>query len=130
MLKDSAAWRICGILWDSDQYSECIEMGKMNRHELDPYPIPKEKNPLFINEPWIIDKSLLEYPVHPEPEDEEDNVRVYVPVDLNRKAILRRIDRIISQFGEANEENESEYSVEVNLTCIIHRMNQWRRKAA
>ena len=86
----------------------------MNRHELDPYPIPKDKNPLFINEPWIIDKSLLEYPVHPELEAEEDNVRVYIPIDLNRKAILRRIDRIISQFGEANEENESEYTVEVN----------------
>ena len=85
----------------------------MNRHELDPYPIPKEKKPLFINEPWIIDKSLLEYPAHPEPEEEEDNVRVYVPMDLNRNAILRRIDRVISQFGEANEENESEYYVEV-----------------
>ena len=32
----------------------------------------------------------------------------------DRNAIVRRIDRIISQFGEANEENESEYSVEVN----------------
>lgn len=32
----------------------------------------------------------------------------------DRNAIVRRIDRIISQFEEANEENESEYSVEVN----------------
>lgn len=86
----------------------------MKRHELDPYPLPKDENPLLINEPWIIDKSLLEYPVHPEPDDEEDNVRVYVPLDLNRNPILRRIDRIISRFREANEENESEYYAEVN----------------
>lgn len=32
----------------------------MEHHKLDPYPIPKEKTPLCINEPWLIDKSLLE----------------------------------------------------------------------
>ncbi len=32
----------------------------------------------------------------------------------DRNAIVRRIDRIISRFGEANEENESEYYAEVN----------------
>ncbi len=33
----------------------------MEHHRLAPYPIPKEKTPLCINEPWLIDKSLLEY---------------------------------------------------------------------
>lgn len=33
----------------------------MEHHSLDPYPIPKDKKPLYINEPWLIDKSLLEY---------------------------------------------------------------------
>lgn len=33
----------------------------MEHHRLDPYPIPKDKTPLCINEPWLIDKSLLEY---------------------------------------------------------------------
>ena len=31
----------------------------MEHHSLDPYPEPKDKSPLYINEPWLIDKSLL-----------------------------------------------------------------------
>ena len=46
----------------------------MNQHSLDPYPIPKDVNPLYINEPWLADKTLLEYPPHVEPEDKKDNV--------------------------------------------------------
>ena len=87
----------------------------MEHHRLDPYPIPREKTPLCINEPWIVDKSLLEYPHHIEPEEQEDNVRVYVPLDLNKKAILRRIDRVIVQYGEATEENEMEFSIDINM---------------
>ncbi len=87
----------------------------MERHDLNPYPLPKDNSPLYINEPWLIDKSLLEYPPHPEPEEDEDNVRIYVPVDLNRKAILRRLDCIISQYGEANEDNESDYYTDVSM---------------
>ena len=29
------------------------------RHDLNIYPIPKEKTPMFINEPWLSDLSLL-----------------------------------------------------------------------
>ena len=33
-----------------------------DRIQLDPYPIPKEERPLFINEPWLIDASIdMEY---------------------------------------------------------------------
>lgn len=32
----------------------------MEHHTLDVYPIPKDKEPLYINEPWLIDRSLLE----------------------------------------------------------------------
>lgn len=44
------------------------------RHDLDPYPIPKEESPMYINEPWLIDGSLLGYAdkVCKEPEDQED----------------------------------------------------------
>ena len=87
----------------------------MEHHRLDPYPIPKNKTPLYINEPWLIDKSLLEYPPHREPDEKEDNVRIYVPIDLNRDAILRRLDRVIAQYGEATEENEMEFSVDVGM---------------
>lgn len=41
----------------------------MKHHRLDPYPIPKDKTPLYISEPWLIDKSLLEYLQHREPEE-------------------------------------------------------------
>ena len=30
----------------------------MEHHDLDIDPIPKESKPLFINEPWLIDRSL------------------------------------------------------------------------
>ena len=33
----------------------------MEHHEITPYPIPKDKAPLFINEPWLIDKYLFDY---------------------------------------------------------------------
>ena len=87
----------------------------MEHHRLDPYPIPKDKTPLCINEPWLIDKSLLEYPPRREPDAKEDNVRIYVPMDLNRAAILRRLDRVIAHYGEATEENEMEFSVDVGM---------------
>ena len=87
----------------------------MEHHRLDPYPIPEDKTPLYVNEPWLTDKSLLEYPQHIEPEDQTDNVRIYIPMDLNREAILRRLDRVIVQYGEATEENEIEFSIDVGM---------------
>ena len=33
----------------------------MEHHILDPYPIPKDKGALFVNEPWLADKSLNGY---------------------------------------------------------------------
>ena len=87
----------------------------MEHHQLDPYPIPKEKNPLYINEPWLLDKTLLDYPIHKEPEEEEDNVRIYVPLDLNKDAILRRLHRLIFHYEEASERNELEFSMDVDM---------------
>lgn len=81
----------------------------MEHHGLDSYPIPKDKTPLYINEPWLIDKSLLEYSPYREPDDKENNVRVYIPMDLSRDAILRRLDTVIAHYGEANEGNEGSW---------------------
>ena len=84
-------------------------------HTLDVYPIPKEKEPMFINEPWLIDKTLLEYPADREqPDKEDDNIRVYIPLDINRSSILRRLGALIAKYGEENEENEMDYGVAVN----------------
>lgn len=83
-------------------------------HDLDIYPIPKEKSPLYINEPWLVDGSIIGgVGDNKEPEDQEDNIRIYVPVDLNRKAILRRLDDIILRYDEVNEENETDFMLEV-----------------
>lgn len=58
------------------------------KHSLDPYPIPKEEHPLFINEPWLIDESILTTTKKDNgPESEADNRRIYVPLDLNKSAI-------------------------------------------
>ena len=35
-----------------------------------------------------------------EPEDKPDNIRVYIPLDINHNAILRRLDRIIAVYRE------------------------------
>lgn len=48
-----------------------------------------------------------------EPERQEDNVRIYVPIDLNREAILRRLREIINRYEEANEDNEMDFESEV-----------------
>ena len=87
----------------------------MEHHSLDPYPIPKDKKTLYINEPWLIDKSLLEYPHYREPDEKEDNIRIYLPMDLNKDAILRRLDYIIMVYGEAREDNESDFSIDIGM---------------
>ena len=88
----------------------------MIHHNLDPYPEPRDKTPIYINEPWLTDKTRMEYPIGVDSDSEEaDNVRIYAPIDLNRKAILRRLDRIIVAYGEANERNEIEYDSDVNM---------------
>lgn len=85
-----------------------------DRIQLDPYPIPKEESPLFINVPWLVDTSIdVECSSSTQPEEENDNRRVYVPIDLNKKAILRRLDEIIRRYGSANERNELDFSLDV-----------------
>lgn len=85
------------------------------RHKLDIHPLPKDKQFLYINEPWVIDKSIYweTGPAPNEPEDEPDNVRVYMPVDLNANAILRRLRYVIAHYKEATFANEMDFSVDV-----------------
>ena len=89
----------------------------MTHHDLDVYPIPREKMPMFINEPWLVDKSIMDgyTKVTKEPDTQEDNIRIYVPIDLNKHAILRRLYRIILHYREANEKNEMDFSIDVNM---------------
>lgn len=99
----------------------------MDHHNLDVFPIPKEKKPMFINEPWMIDRSMewIMETFTPEPLPDEDNIRVYIPMDINRKAIIRRLDWIIRHYGEANEKNEMDFSCDVvNLISQIEIYDQ------
>lgn len=50
-----------------------------------------------------------------EPDNAEDNIRIYIPMDLNKEAILRRLDAVINHYGEANERNEMDFSLDVQL---------------
>lgn len=85
----------------------------MTHHSIDVHPIP-EGQARFINEPWLVDDYLFRYgPQETKPDSEPDNVRVYVPLDLNRAAILRRLDLICSQYGEVSWKNESDFSCAV-----------------
>ncbi|MCD7868889.1 MAG: hypothetical protein LUG62_12140, partial [Clostridiales bacterium] len=65
----------------------------------------------------MLDKTLNEGNVKeaPEPEDEKDNIRIYIPMDLNRKSILRRLDGVIAHYGEANEGNEFDFKTDVDM---------------
>ena len=80
----------------------------MELHTLDTFPNPKDKQQLFVNEPWIIDRSMewiMETGYSPEPLPDYDNIRIYIPKDLNEKAVLHRLNYIIHHYGEANEKN-------------------------
>ena len=94
----------------------------ITHHDLDPYPIPKNITPMFINEPWIIDESWNRNITEKikdlrnelkQPDFEKDNIRIYVPIDLNKKSILRRLHTVIAKFGDASEKNEFHYSAAV-----------------
>lgn len=85
---------------------------KVKHHKLDIDPEPKKV--LYVNEPEIVDDTAgiwEEIGFHPE--SQKDNIRIYVPLDINKKAILQRLDRIIGHYGEANESNEFEFESDV-----------------
>ena len=86
----------------------------MEHHTLDVWPIPKDETPNFINEPWLIDRSLDgDGPKVKEPDTDSDNIRIYIPMDLNKRAIIRRLQEIVSRYREAAEANEMDFDVEV-----------------
>lgn len=101
-------------------------------HNLDPYPIPNEAQPLYVNEPWLIDPSRepeLKKDVenYKQPEAAADNVRIYVPLDLNHDAVLRRLDYVINKYGEASEANEFYFSGEVGkVISLLEIYDQYR----
>lgn len=84
-----------------------------SKHSLDPYPIPKDKTPMFINEQHMAEIYDFEFKKDGSVPDDDDNIRVYVPLDLNRRLILRRLSRVINHYKEANEKNEIAFQADV-----------------
>lgn len=85
-------------------------------HRIDPAPVPEEV--IYINETWIADSTIspiIEGKYQPEDLEDTsaDNIRVYVPLDINCEAVLRRLAAIIYKYGEANEDNEMSFQSEV-----------------
>ncbi|MBM7560884.1 hypothetical protein [Fusibacter tunisiensis] len=62
---------------------------------------------------WPIDQSIQDDVSSIKDEKEDDNIRVFIPLDINREAVLRRIKMIITKYGEANEENELSFLLEI-----------------
>lgn len=84
----------------------------MAHHKLDIKPVPQEV--LYVNEPELVDRSLFN--LRPDkPKEQEDNIRIYVPLDLNREAIIRRLEDIIEVFEEVNYDNEGSFYVTVGM---------------
>ena len=85
-------------------------------HRIDPAPVPEKVT--YINETWIADNTIqprLEDKYQPKDlvDASADNIRVYVPLDISSKAVLRRLSAIIRRYGEANEGNEFAFESEV-----------------
>lgn len=93
-------------------------------HNLDIHPIPEEV--LYINDPTLADLTLPY-----ETDDQldkiksglsvskcgilpDDNIRVYIPLDLSFDSILRRLHHIFSVLGDPAEKNECAFTSEVD----------------
>ncbi len=86
-------------------------------HQIDVIPVPEKV--IFVNEPWLIDDTILDsIKSTAKPEElidkAEDNVRVYLPLDINSSAVLRRLRAVIQKYGGSNETNESSFQSDVS----------------
>lgn len=85
-------------------------------HNLDIKPIPESV--LYINENLLADISASDIELTSEqmrtPDTQDDNVRIYIPLDLNQSAIIRRLMHIFAMLGDVSEKNELHYSREVD----------------
>ena len=92
------------------------------KHKLDCKPIPEDV--LYINELNLVDSLPYETKIDMEKaltgkcKEEggvlpDDNVRIYVPIDINADAIMRRLHLLFVTMDYPTEDNESAYSFAV-----------------
>ena len=84
----------------------------MAHHKLDIKPVPEQV--LYVNESELVDRSLFNSRPYI-PDNQDDNIRIYVPLDLNKEAIIRRLEDIIEIYEEANYDNEGSFYVTVGM---------------
>ena len=76
----------------------------MERHSLDPYPMPKDKTPLYINEPWLIDindaMGIFQqvYPNTVRIDYDNSHTREIEQVDISRIAENKSFPELIGDF--------------------------------
>lgn len=96
-------------------------------HALDVEPVSEKA--LYVHESDLADPSQANVPVpstaQGKPLDRrerlqlelrsqpEDNVRVYIPLDINENAIRRRLHHIFWKYGDVSEANEAPFCSEV-----------------
>ncbi|MGM9958233.1 MAG: hypothetical protein ACI32B_03180 [Erysipelotrichaceae bacterium] len=85
----------------------------MTHHRLGVRPIRKEV--LYVNEPELADRSLFDLRPN-KPKVRDDNIRIYVPLDLNKEAFIRRLEDIVSIYKEVSYDNESNFYLSV---CML-----------
>lgn len=94
----------------------CWNNGKMD-YKISSSPSLGGVAPIYVDEPWLIDQSMLENYASEMAKTAagEDNIRVYIPLDINRRAIRRRLNAVIIRYGEVSEKNECEFSTDVDM---------------
>lgn len=85
----------------------------MTHNRLGVRPIRKEV--LYVNEPELADRSLFDLRPN-KPKVRDDNIRIYVPLDLNKEAFIRRLEDIVSIYKEVSYDNESNFYLSV---CML-----------
>ena len=100
-------------------------------HKLDIHPIPAEV--LYVNELSLAEKvpyetkDMAEKAITGKTRSKggilpDDNVRIYVPMDLNADIIMWRLYSLQNLLGSPTEKNESAYSsgvVNVHLMSVV-----------
>lgn len=79
-------------------------------HNLDIAPAPESV--LYVNEPELADRTIVDSVLHDDTVY-QDHIRVYIPLDISREAILRRIQCIYNRLGSPSWENESDFISEM-----------------
>lgn len=67
-----------------------------------------------VKDVLFVENSYLFEDLYPENiKKTDDNVRVYVPMDISQDSVIARLRNVIYKYGEANEANEMSFSVDV-----------------